>query len=94
MDTAHADANLSTSVIIKPDKTEDEKKLADISPQKQDISWGMEIRSYVFCPYTMVKDHRTGVESGRLQNIMDGDLDLFVKTWLLKNAKSQQNKTT
>ncbi|MDD2891331.1 MAG: peptide chain release factor 2 [bacterium] len=75
-------------------KNEDEKKLAEMTPQKQEISWGMEIRSYVFCPYTMVKDHRTGVESGKLQNIMDGDLDLFVKTWLLKNAKSQQNKTT
>lgn len=70
-------------------KEEEEAKLANMTPQKHEISWGREIRSYVFCPYTMVKDHRTDVETGKLQSVMDGDLDLFVRAYLLK---SYQNK--
>jgi peptide chain release factor 2 len=50
--------------------------------EKGSISWGNQIRSYVFQPYRMVKDLRTGVETSNLQAVMDGDLDPFVSGWL------------
>ena len=49
---------------------------------KKDIAWGSQIRSYVFQPYTMVKDHRTGVQVGNIDAVMDGDLDQFIETYL------------
>ena len=53
-----------------------------ISGQLKKIEWGSQIRSYVFCPYTMVKDHRTGYETGNVQAVMDGDLEGFVNEYL------------
>jgi peptide chain release factor 2 len=50
--------------------------------EKGDIAWGSQIRSYVFCPYTMVKDHRTGVEIGNVAAVMDGDIDKFIEAYL------------
>jgi peptide chain release factor 2 len=50
--------------------------------EKGDISWGNQIRSYVFQPYRMVKDLRTGTQVGDVQAVMDGDLDSFVEAWL------------
>ena len=50
--------------------------------EKGSISWGNQIRSYVFQPYRMVKDLRTGVETSHVQGVMDGDLDAFVNGWL------------
>ena len=66
-------------------KKEEEEKVAKLSGEKHDISWGREIRSYVFCPYTLVKDHRTGLEVSQVQDVMDGNLDNFVRAWLLKS---------
>lgn len=54
--------------------------------EKGDIAWGNQIRSYVFCPYTLVKDHRTGLESGNVQAVMDGDLDKFMEAYLDKQV--------
>ncbi len=56
---------------------------------KGDIAWGRQIRSYVLQPYTMVKDHRTGVETGNVQAVLDGDLDLFVEGYL-KNPRNER----
>ncbi len=62
---------------------EDVQELED---SKMDIGWGSQIRSYVFHPYTMVKDHRTKVEVGDGKRVMDGDLDEFIKAYLLMSA--------
>jgi len=48
------------------------------------IEWGSQIRSYVFCPYTMVKDHRTGCETGNISAVMDGDIEQFIFDYLKK----------
>lgn len=61
---------------------EQEAKLAEIRGEQKNIEWGSQIRSYVFCPYTMVKDHRTNYETGNVQNVMDGDLDNFIFSYL------------
>jgi peptide chain release factor 2 len=53
---------------------------------KSDIGWGHQIRSYVFQPYQMVKDHRTGYEVGTVDKVMDGDLDNFIYAWLKQKA--------
>jgi len=66
------------------EKLEDEKR-ADMEKfygEKGDIGWGNQIRSYVFQPYQMVKDLRTGVETGNVQAVMDGDIDMFIHAWL------------
>ena len=47
-----------------------------------DIAWGSQIRSYVFCPYTLVKDHRTNYEVGNVQAVMDGDINGFIDSYL------------
>jgi peptide chain release factor 2 len=58
----------------------------DLEDQKMDIGWGSQIRSYVFHPYTMVKDHRTKVEIGDAKRVMDGDLNRFMRAYLLQKA--------
>jgi peptide chain release factor 2 len=52
--------------------------------EKKDIAWGSQIRSYVFQPYQMVKDHRTGYEVGQVAGVMDGDVDGFIEAYLKK----------
>jgi peptide chain release factor 2 len=76
---------------------EQDKKRADIERQygeKGDIAWGSQIRSYVFQPYQMVKDHRTGVETSNVQAVMDGDIDAFIHGKLrgLTNKKGAQDE--
>lgn len=64
-----------------------EKENAKYAGDKKDISWGNQIRSYVFQPYTMVKDHRTKFETGNIQSVMDGDIDGFMDAYLLAKWK-------
>ena len=52
-----------------------------------DIAWGSQIRSYVFCPYTMVKDHRTNYEVGNVEAVMNGDLNGFMESYLRWSKK-------
>ena len=58
------------------------EKISDIKGVQKEIAWGAQIRSYVFMPYTLVKDHRTGFENGNIQAVMDGDLDGFINAYL------------
>ncbi len=66
-------------------QAEHEKKLAELKGENVDINFGSQIRSYVFHPYKMVKDHRTGYEAGNVDAVMDGDLDGFIETYLKQN---------
>ena len=63
-------------------------KIEDIKGEQKEIGWGSQIRSYVFQPYTLVKDHRTSYETGNVQAVMDGNLRGFVESYL----RSQQRK--
>lgn len=67
-------------------ENEEAKKLED---QKMDIGWGSQIRSYVFHPYNMVKDHRTKFETGNVQAVMDGDIDQFIQAWLVQQIDNK-----
>ena len=70
------------SKLLAIKEAEYEKKMSDIKGENMDINFGSQIRSYVFHPYKMVKDHRTGYEVGNVDAVMDGDLDGFVESWL------------
>ncbi|PIU45804.1 MAG: peptide chain release factor 2 [Ignavibacteriales bacterium CG07_land_8_20_14_0_80_59_12] len=65
-------------------REEEEVRLAVIEGTKKKIEWGSQIRSYVFHPYNMVKDHRTGVETSDTRGVMDGDLDRFIRAYLME----------
>jgi len=70
-------------------EVETEKKKAEsqaIEDSKLDIAWGSQIRSYVLQPYRLVKDHRTKVEVGDVDRVLDGDLDMFIKAYLRGRA--------
>ena len=74
---------------------EQDKKRAEIDRQygeKGDIAWGSQIRSYVFQPYQMVKDHRTGAETSNVQAVMDGDIDLFIQAKLRGEKATKDDK--
>ena len=68
--------------LFEYEKAIQDQKISDLAGDYQAIEWGSQIRSYVFQPYTLVKDHRTGAETGNIQAVMDGDLDLFVESYL------------
>ena len=70
------------SKLLNLKEQEHKEKIEDLKGEQQDIAWGSQIRSYVFCPYTMVKDHRTNYEVGNVQGVMDGDLDGFMENYL------------
>lgn len=64
-----------------------QEKLKEIKGELSENGWGSQIRSYVFCPYTLVKDHRTNFEIGNVQGVMDGNIDDFISAYLRFNAK-------
>lgn len=68
--------------LFEYEKAIQDQIISDLAGDYQAIEWGSQIRSYVFQPYTLVKDHRTGAETGNIQAVMDGDLDLFVESYL------------
>jgi peptide chain release factor 2 len=70
-------------------KEEEEARLSAIESTKKKIEWGSQIRSYVFHPYNMVKDHRTDVETSNVQAVMDGDIDEFIKGYLMEFGQTK-----
>jgi peptide chain release factor 2 len=68
------------------------EKIEDIQGVKANIEWGSQIRSYVFMPYTLVKDTRTGYEDGNIQAVMDGDIDGFINAFLVWKASNEKEK--
>jgi len=70
------------SKLVEIKEREHLEKISDIKGEQKEITWGSQIRSYVFMPYTLVKDHRTGCEKGNISAVMDGDLDDFITAYL------------
>ena len=70
------------SKLLDLKEKENKEKIEDLKGVQMDIAWGSQIRSYVFCPYTMVKDHRTNYEVGNVQSVMDGNLNNFMLEYL------------
>ena len=73
------------SKLLDLKEKENKEKIEDLKGNQMDIAWGSQIRQYVFCPYTMVKDHRTNYEVGNVQAVMDGDLNGFIDAYLKLN---------
>lgn len=78
--------NMLKAKLIQIKEEENREKIEDIQGKYSQIAWGSQIRSYVFQPYTMVKDHRTNHETGNVDKVMDGDLDPFINEYLKYNA--------
>ena len=72
-------------------KVIDERKedFDNFSGDKKDISWGSQIRSYVFHPYNLIKDHRTDMQTSNINSFMDGNIDLFIKEYLINNMEKK-----
>ena len=75
------------SKLLKIKEQEHLDKIEDIKGNQMEIAWGSQIRSYVFMPYTLVKDHRTGFEQGNVNAVMDGDLDGFINAYLVMKSR-------
>ena len=82
----HRNKDMAMKVLISRlyelEKTKQEKKKQEMHQNQKEISWGSQIRSYVFNPYRLVKDHRTNEEVGNLDGVMDGDIDVFIDAYL------------
>lgn len=74
------------SKLLDLKEREHKEKIEDLKGEQKDIAWGSQIRSYVFCPYTLVKDHRTNYEVGNVAGVMDGDLNEFMRAYLKDNS--------
>ncbi len=77
------------SKLIEIKEREHLEKIEDIKGDQKEIAWGSQIRSYVFMPYTLVKDHRTSFENGNINAVMDGDLDGFINAYLKMQSQKQ-----
>ena len=73
------------SKLLTLKEKENKEKIEDLKGNQMDIAWGSQIRSYVFCPYTLVKDHRTNCEMGNVDSVLDGNIDLFINEYLKMN---------
>lgn len=72
------------SKLVEKQESEELEKMAEVRGEIKKIEWGSQIRSYVFCPYTLVKDHRTGYETSDIQGVMNGDIQEFINEYLKK----------
>ncbi|WP_170068799.1 peptide chain release factor 2 [Alkalibacterium olivapovliticus] len=74
--------NMLKAKLYQKEVEEKQKEMDDIRGEQKEIGWGSQIRSYVFHPYSMVKDHRTNLETGNVDSVMDGDIDPFIESYL------------
>lgn len=70
------------SKLLNLKEQEQKDKINELKGSQMDIAWGSQIRSYVFCPYTLVKDHRTGFEVGNVESVMNGEINEFIQEYL------------
>ena len=77
------------SKLLDLKEKENKEKIEDLKGVQKDIAWGSQIRSYVFCPYTLVKDHRTNYEVGNVEGVMNGDITDFMQEYLKFLAKGK-----
>ena len=77
------------SKLVEKQELEEQEKLASIRGDVKKIEWGSQIRSYVFCPYTLVKDHRTGFETSDVEGVMNGDIQDFINEYLKRTSVRQ-----
>ncbi len=82
------------SRLYEKELQEKNEKLDEENKQKKDIAWGSQIRSYVLHPYKMVKDHRTNIESGNTQKVLDGDIDDFIQGYLMAAGERTANTSS
>ena len=75
------------SKLLDLKERENKETIEELKGVQRDIAWGSQIRSYVFCPYTMVKDHRTNFETGNIEAVMNGEIDGFIEAYLKGNIK-------
>ena len=75
------------SKLLDLKEREQKETIAELKGEQRDIAWGSQIRSYVFCPYTLVKDHRTNYEVGNVDAVMNGEIDGFIEAYLKKSWK-------
>lgn len=75
--------------LLEVKRKEQEAEISEIRGEQQEIAWGSQIRSYVFHPYSLVKDHRTNVETGNVSAVMDGEIDEFIASYLQKTKTVQ-----
>ena len=80
------------SKLLELKEKEQKDKIEDLKGVQKDIAWGSQIRSYVFCPYTLVKDHRTNYEVGNVEAVMNGDLNGFMESYLKYIARNNEQK--
>ncbi len=73
------------SKLVEKQEAEEMEKLSSIKGEIKKIEWGSQIRSYVFCPYTLVKDHRTGYETSNIEDVMNGNIQPFINDYLIKS---------
>jgi peptide chain release factor 2 len=82
------------SRLLAKARTEREAEIAALGEDKMEIGFGSQIRSYVMHPYQMVKDHRTGVEVGNVQAVLDGAIDKFIEAELRRKAQGRREESS
>ena len=75
------------SKLVELKEKENKATISELKGIQREIAWGSQIRSYVFCPYTLVKDHRTNFETGNVEAVMNGELNDFIDSYLKNNLE-------
>lgn len=76
------------SKLVELKERSHKEKIEDLTGELKDMGWGSQIRSYVFHPYNLVKDHRTGAETSNVDAVMNGDINIFITEYLKGNFKN------